>query len=155
RRAEAEIQAQRTELAHVTRVSTLGQLASALAHELNQPLGAILRNAEAAELFLQREKPELEEIRAILTDIRKDNQRAAGVIERMRSLLRRRRLESTRLDLGELLEETIAIARPDAASKQVRLTLDVSAHLPQIKGDRIHLQQVLLNLLLNGMDAVS
>src|SRR5205807_973402 len=91
RRAEAEIQAQRTELAHVARVSTMGQLASALAHELNQPLGAILRNAEAAELFLQRENPDLAEIRAILIDIRKDDQRAGGVIERMRSLLKRRR----------------------------------------------------------------
>lgn len=155
RRAEAEIQAQRAELAHVTRVSTMGQLASALAHELNQPLGAILRNAEAAELFLQRDKPDLEEIGAILADIRKDNQRAGGVIERMRSLLKRRRLESSALNLSELLEETIALARPDAALKQVRLTLDLPAHVPEVKGDRIHLQQVLLNLLLNGMDAVS
>ena len=155
RRAEAEIQAQRTELAHVTRVSTMGQLASALAHELNQPLGAILRNAEAAELFLKREKPELEEIRAILADIRKDNQRAGNVIERMRSLLKRRRLESSALNLDELLQETLALARPDASLKQVRLTLDLPQHLPQIKGDRIHLQQVLLNLLLNGMDAMN
>lgn len=155
RRAEAEIQAHRTELAHVARVSTMGQLASALAHELNQPLGAILRNAEAAELFLQREKPDLNEIRAILADIRKDNQRAGGVIERMRSLLKRRTLESTVLNLVELLEETVALARPDAAAKQVRLTVDLPAHLPEVMGDRVHLQQVLLNLLLNGMDAIT
>ncbi len=155
RRAEAELQAQRAELAHVTRVSTMGQLASALAHELNQPLAAILRNAEAAELFLKRENPDLEEIRAILADIRKDDQRAGDVIERMRSFLKRRRLQSSTLNLSELLEETVALARPDAATKQVRLTLDLPAHLPQIKGDRIHLQQVLLNLLLNGMDALS
>ena len=85
----------------------MGQLTTALAHELNQPLGAILRNAEAAEIFLQNEKPDLEEIRAILADIRKDDQRAGSVIERMRSLLRRRGLDSKPLDLGELLTETV------------------------------------------------
>src|SRR5206468_3652066 len=86
RRAEAEILRQRDELAHVTRVSTMGQLASSLAHEINQPLGAILRNTEAAELFLEHDKPDLTELKAILTDIRKDDQRAGGVIEKMRSL---------------------------------------------------------------------
>ena len=107
RHAEAEILKQRTELAHATRVSTLGQLAAALTHELNQPLGAILRNAEAAEIFLQKENPDLAEIRAILADIRKDDQRAGNVIERMRSLLKRRNVELKPLDLGELLAETL------------------------------------------------
>ena len=93
RRAEAEILNQRVELAHVTRVSTMGQLASALAHELNQPLGAILRNAEAAEILLQKEKPDLEEIQAILEDIRNDDQRAGSVIDRVRSFLKHRSLE--------------------------------------------------------------
>ena len=83
-------------------MSTIGQLTSALAHELNQPLGAILRNAEAAEIFLQKEKPDLEEIRAILADIRRDDLRAGRVIDRMRSLLKRRRHESKTLDFGEI-----------------------------------------------------
>lgn len=155
RQAEAEINRQRTELAHVSRVSTMGQLASALAHELNQPLGAILRNAEAAELFLQKAKPDLEEIRAILADIRKDDQRAGSVIERMRSLLKRRDLASNPLDLGELIEETVALAWSDALTRQVDLTMQVSARLPVVQGDRVHLQQVLLNLILNGMDAMA
>jgi signal transduction histidine kinase len=154
-RAEAEIQRQRTELAHVARVSTMGHLASALAHEINQPLGAILRNAEAAELFLQREKPDLDELRAIVSDIRKDDQRAGGVIDRMRSLLQRRSLESSPLDVRELLEETVAIARPDARARSVRLSLELPARLPAVRGDRVHLQQVLLNLILNAMDAMA
>jgi signal transduction histidine kinase len=155
RRAEAEIMNQRTELAHVARVSTMGQMTSALAHELNQPLGAILRNAEAAEMFLQKEKPNLPEIRAILADIRKDDQRAGSVIDRLRSLLTRRELELKPLVLGELLAETITLAQSDARSRHVTLVLDVPAHLPAVRGDRVHLQQVILNLILNGMDAMT
>lgn len=154
-RAEAEILKQRTELAHVARISTMGQLTTALAHELNQPLGAILRNAEAAEIFLQNEKPDLEEIRAILADIRKDDQRAGSVIERMRSLLRRRGLDSKPLDLVELLTETVALARSDARARRVNVTLKMPGKLPSVRGDRVHLQQVLLNLMLNGMDAMA
>jgi signal transduction histidine kinase len=154
-RAEAEIMNQRTELAHVARVSTMGQLTSALAHELSQPLGAILRNAEAAEIFLQKEKPDLEEIRAILSDIRKDDQRAGSVIDRMRSLLKRRSLELKPLDLGDLLVETITLIQSDASTRRVNVTLQVPAKLPAVRGDRVHLQQVLLNLILNGMDAMA
>jgi signal transduction histidine kinase len=155
RRAEAEILNQRTELAHVSRVSTMGQLTSALAHELNQPLGAILRNAEAAEIFLQKENPDMEEIRAILADIRKDDQRAGSVIERMRALLKRRSIELKSLDFGELLAETISLAESDARARQVNLILQMPPGLPAVRGDRVHLQQVLLNLILNGMDAMA
>ena len=155
RRAEAEILRQRDELAHVTRVSTMGQLASSLAHEINQPLGAILRNAEAAELFLQREKPDLVELKAILADIRKDDQRAGGVIEKMRSLLKRQGLQSEQVDVRELLDDTVALALPDARARQVRLILETPPKLPQIRGDRVHLQQVLLNLIINAMDALN
>ena len=155
RRYEAEILKQRMELAHVMRVSTIGQLTTALAHELNQPLGAILRNAEAAEMFLQKEKPDLEEIRAILADIRKDDQRAGNVIDRLRSLLKRRSLESKSLDLCELLTETIALAKSDAHARRINVTLQMPAKLPAVRGDRVHLQQVLLNLMLNGMDAMA
>lgn len=155
RKAELEIRQQRNELAHVTRVSTMGQMSSAFAHELNQPLGAILRNTEAAEIFLQQEKPDLEELRAILADIRKDDQRAGRVIDRMRTLLKRHSMESSRLDLRELLAETVALARPDALARQTTITLEVPANLPVVSGDWVHLQQVILNLLLNGVDAMS
>lgn len=154
RRAEMMLLNQRTELAHVSRVSTMGQLASSLAHELNQPLGAILRNAEAGELFLQKENPDLDEIRAILADIRKDDQRAGNVITRMRSLLKRHSLESDPLDLHGLIEETVTLARSDAASRRIHLSMRLAPDLPLVLGDRVHLQQVLLNLMLNGMDAM-
>jgi signal transduction histidine kinase len=155
RRAEAEILRQRTELAHVTRVSTVGQLASALTHELNQPLGAILRNAEAAEILLQGGQPDLEEVRAILADIRKDDKRAGDVIDRMRTLFRRRMLESGSLDLRELVGDTAALARPDAVSRRVKLTVQLPPQLPAAQGDRVYVQQVLLNLVLNGLDALN
>ena len=155
RRAEAEILHQRTELAHVTRVSTMGQLASALTHELNQPLGAILRNTEAAEVYLQKAPPDLPEVRAILADIRRDDQRAGSVIDRMRSLFKKRSLELKTLDLGGLLAETVALARPDARVRRVVLSLQVPFRLPAVRGDRVHLQQVMLNLILNGMDAMA
>lgn len=154
-RAEAQIERQRTELAHVSRVSTMGQLASALTHELNQPLGAILRNAEAAEIFLQNNPPDLEEIRAILTDIRRDDKRAGNVIDRMRALYKRRSLVLNPLDLREIVEDTLALTRTDAAAREVKLAAHIPAQLPGAQGDRVHLQQVLLNLILNGMDAMT
>jgi len=155
RSAEAEILRQRTELAHVARVSTMGQLASALTHELNQPLGAILRNAEAAEIFLQSKEPDLEEVRAILADIRRDDKRAVNVIGRMRSLYKRRNLTLGSLDLRELVDDTIALAQTDIQQRQVKIALHLPSHLPPAQGDRVHLQQVLLNLILNGMDAMN
>jgi signal transduction histidine kinase len=154
RRAESEILLQRTELAHVARISTMGQLASALTHELNQPLGAILKNTEAAEIFLQNNPPNLEEVRAILTDIRRDDRRAGRVIDRMRALYKRRSLALDRLNLRDLLEDTVAMTRPDADARQIKVTVEMPPHLPEAQGDRVHLQQVLLNLILNGMDAM-
>lgn len=153
--AQAQIERQRTELAHVSRVSTMGQLASALTHELNQPLGAILRNAEAAELFLQNNPPNLEEVRAILTDIRRDDKRAGNVIDRMRSLYQRRSLVLGPLDLCELVTDTVALTQTDAAARHVKVHWETPPQLPPANGDRVHLQQVLLNLILNGMDAMT
>ena len=112
----------------------MGQLASSLAHEINQPLGAILRNTEAAELFLQHDKPDLAELKAILADIRKDDQRAGGVIEKMRSLLKRQALELERVNVRELLDETVAIALPDARARHVRLILEAPPKLPGSAG---------------------
>jgi signal transduction histidine kinase len=132
----------------------MGQLASSLAHELNQPLGAILRNAEAAELILQSNPPDLEEIRAILADICKDDQRAGAVIDRTRAMLARRPLASTVLTVDELVEAVMTLTRPDAASRGFRVQVELGPHLPSLHGDHVQLQQVLLNLILNGMDAM-
>ena len=154
KQAEQETQNLREEIAHLDRVSMLGQLASALAHEINQPLGAILRNAEAAELFLQHESPDLEEVRAILADIRKDDQRAGSVIERMRRLLKGHNLDKRTIPVGELVGDVVALVRADAAERHVKLDVAVAADLPPVLGDRVHLQQVLLNLIVNGLDAL-
>ncbi|MGA2502126.1 MAG: ATP-binding protein, partial [Tepidisphaeraceae bacterium] len=155
KQSEQEIARQRSELAHIARVFTMSQLTSSLAHELNQPLGAILRNAEAAELLLQDPSPDLGEVRAILADICKDDQRAGNVIDRLRSLLKRRSMESEPLDVGRLADEVRMLVRSDAASRHVRLEMNVPPDLPPVRGDRVHLQQVLLNLIINAMDAVS
>ncbi|HME05793.1 MAG TPA: ATP-binding protein, partial [Bryobacteraceae bacterium] len=155
KQAEQETLLLRQEIAHVGRVTMLGQLASSLAHELNQPLGAILRNAEAAELFLQTDQPDLEEVRAIVADIRKDDQRAGDVIDRLRALLKRRQLDPRPLLLSELVDEVLTLTRADSTTRRVGVEIDVPRDLPLVRGDRIHLQQVLLNLLLNGMDALT
>ena len=143
------------QLAHASRVSTIGQFTAGLAHELNQPLGAILRNAEAAELFLQSPTPDLEELRAIVQDIRKDEQRACDVIDRLRSFLKRGDLNSGPVAVRELLEEAAALTRADAASRGVVLEIAAAPGLPVVSGDRVHLQQVLVNLVLNGMEAMN
>jgi two-component system sensor kinase FixL len=154
RQAELETQLLRQQVAHVGRVSMMGQLAAALAHEINQPLGAILRNAEAAELFMQDASPDLDEIRAIIVDIRKDDQRAGAVIDRMRGLLKRQSLNTRALHVGELIGDVRALVRADAAARRLKLDVNVPSDLPPVRGDRVHLQQVLLNLILNGMDPI-
>jgi len=154
-RIEGEARRLRDELAHVARVSTLGELSGSLAHELNQPLGAILRNAEAAKMLLDRPPPDLEELRAIVADIRADDQRAAAIIERMRSLLKRNSLELQAVSLQSLVQEVLALVRSDAAARRVVLDYALPEELPPVAADRVQLSQVLLNLLVNGIDAVS
>ena len=149
-----EAQVLRAEIAHAGRVTLIGQLASGLAHEINQPLAAILRNAEAAEMYLQRPSPDLQEIRAILADIRADDERAGQVIDRMRRLLKRHTLETRRLDLRSLVDEVAALVRVDAAARDVKLDVNVPGDMPAVRADPVHIQQVLLNLVLNGMDAL-
>lgn len=155
KRAEQEALQQRIELAHLSRVTMIGELSSSLAHELNQPLGAILRNTEAAELFLQKPSPDLEELRAILKDIRNDDQRAGAVIDRMRSMLKQRDIQFTVLDLNVMAAEVISLVRSDVDSRKVHLIFEPASSSPLVRGDRVQLQQVLLNLLLNAMDAVN
>ena len=154
KQAEDELQEHRNELAHISRVSALGQLSSSLAHEINQPLGAILRNAEAAELFLKQTPPDLDELLAIITDIRKDEQRAASVIERMRLLLKRRELQFEILVVEELIAQVIKLLNAEIQSRHATLQIEVPGELPKIVGDRVHLQQVILNLVLNSLDAM-
>jgi PAS domain S-box-containing protein len=151
---ELELRRQRAELAHVARVSLMGELAASLAHELNQPLTAILSNAQAALRFMSGKQVDLEEVREILEDIVKDNSRAGEVIRRMRALVKKEELEFQTLDLRSLIADVVLLVHSDAVLQNVRISLDLPDSLPSIQGDRVQLQQVLLNLLLNAFDAM-
>lgn len=152
--AEEEAERLRRELVHAGRVAALGQLSSSLAHELNQPLGAILRNAEAAEIYLDATPPDLQEVRAILADIREDDQRAGGVIDGIRGLLRRHPVEFSSIEPAGMAERMMTLIRPDAQSRRIEVSSEVAPGLPAIHGNSVQLQQVLLNLLINGMEAM-
>jgi signal transduction histidine kinase len=154
RRAQLESEELRRELALAGRVSLLGLLASALAHELSQPLGAILRNAETAEILLREPAPDIEELRAIVTDVLHDDRRAAAVIDRLRALLKRRSVELHPIALDAMVQDVIALVRASASARHTALDCVVAANLPTAAGDRVHLSQVLLNLIVNGMDAM-
>ena len=154
RRGDAEVRQLREELAHVGRVSTIGELTASLAHELGQPLTAILSNAEAAQRLLESHDADLQEVQAILQDIVADDQRACEVIARLRGLLKRGRLERTALDLNEVTREVARLVRGDAIAREASIHLELAPELPPVLGDRVELQQVLLNLILNGLDAM-
>jgi PAS domain S-box-containing protein len=155
RLAVEELQQHREELAHVTRVSTVGELTASVAHELNQPLGAILSNAEAAEIFLTADPPALDEVRDILADIRKDDRRASEVIRRMRSLLRKQELAPKSIEINEAVEEVLKLLSIDASVRKVAMKFEGTVGLPRVWCDLVHLQQVVLNLVVNGMEAMA
>ena len=153
--AEREVGRLRQELAHIGRVSALGELSASLAHELNQPLTAILNNAHVAQQLLDAAVPNVGELREILGDIVADDQRAAKVISRLRALLKKGDLDHVPLDLNEIVREVAELVRSDMVLRHVPLTLDLAPDLPQVRGDRVQLQQVILNLVLNGLEAMS
>jgi len=154
RRAQLELTELREQLAQAERVSVLGQLASALAHELIQPLTATTANVEAAQMELEAEKPDLEELRAILDDVNRDDHRAVDILSRMRQFSQRRAIEMQPLGVEDLVQDAIALVHSEATSKHTLLALVMQPGLPRVLGDRVHLSQVLLNLLMNSIHAV-
>ena len=154
KRAQDELRRNREELAYMTRITTMGELAASLAHELNQPLTAILSNAQAAQRFLSGKPSDIEEVREILHDIVEDNTRAGEVIRRMRALVKKEEFEFSSLDLSEIIREIVLLVHSDAVLHNVSVRLDVDPDLPRARGDKVQLQQVLLNLLLNAFDAM-
>lgn len=152
--AEREELRQRQELAHMTRVATMGELTASLAHEINQPLAAILTNAQAAQRLLANGATDLAEIREILDDIATADQHAGEVIRRMRALLRKGVSEPTVLDVNGLVTEVVGLVRGELILQNVELALDLLPGLPHVHGDRVQLQQVLLNLVVNAVDAM-
>ncbi|WP_426614488.1 sensor histidine kinase [Bradyrhizobium sp. McL0616] len=153
--AEVESRQRLAELAHANRYSAVGELTTSIAHELNQPLGAILTNAETAELMLKGASPDIDEIRLILADIRRDDQRASEVIRRLRSVLKKTPFEITDIELNDTVREAIGLVTAIAGGRRVALSYaPVFADL-HVKGDSVQIQQVVLNLIINAMDAVS
>jgi PAS domain S-box-containing protein len=145
---------QRDELAHLSRVAMLGELSGSLAHELNQPLTAILSNAQAAQRFLAQSPPRLDRLEEILSDIVKSDHRAGAVIQRIRSLLRKESAQRNLLDINDVVEETLRLLRSDLLNRRVAVRADLGEGLPAVSGDRNQLQQVLLNFMMNGCDAM-
>ena len=154
RRREREAAEQRDELAHLSRVAMLGELSGALAHEINQPLSAILSNAQAAQRLLRHDPPELAEIDEILADIVADDRRAGDVILRLRKWLRKEHVEHESLSVNGIVLDTLHLVRADLLHRGVDVHLELAGELPRVSGDRVQLQQVLLNLVMNGCDAM-
>jgi signal transduction histidine kinase len=162
RRQMAEVQARQrmAELAHVNRFSTAGELTASIAHEINQPLGSILTNAETAQAILKSqspdiaERPDIIELKDIVNDILQEDRRATEVIRRMRSLLKKAPFELKNLDLNDLARETVEFLSTLAIGRKVELVSVITPNALPILGDRIQLQQVILNLVVNGIDAM-
>ena len=155
RQSDMELQQLRQDLAHVGRVSTVGELTASLAHELNQPLTAILSNAEAAQDVLDVTPTNLPELREILADIVDDDRRAVEVIHRLRGLLKKGQLELAPLDANEVVREVARLVGGDAVLRDVLVRLELADRLPPAHGDRVQVQQVILNLILNGLQAMA
>ncbi|WP_342804265.1 HAMP domain-containing sensor histidine kinase [Bradyrhizobium sp. CSA112] len=142
------------ELAHVNRFSTAGELTASIAHEINQPLGSILTNAETAQAILRSPSPNIAELDEIVTDIVQDDRRATEVIRRMRSLLKKAPFEQKQFDLNEVVQETIRFFASLAVGRKFELVSVITPETLPILGDRIQLQQVILNLVMNGIEAM-
>jgi signal transduction histidine kinase len=157
RRQTAEIKARQhlAELARMNRLSTMGALSASIAHELGQPLGAILRNSEAADLILESRSPNLKELKGILNDIRRDDQRAADVIARLRRLLTKTTTPDAHdFNINDTVQDVFALLSAEAATRKIALSTSLTHRNPRVSGDRIQIEQVILNLMMNAMDAI-
>jgi len=153
--AELESRHRMTELAHVNRQATAGEMSSSITHELNQPLGTILTNTETAQLILNSPSPDLSEIKEILADIRRDDLRASEVIRRMRSFLLRAPFEAKNIDINDTMRQVFDFLSVQASARNVAMYLNPSPSPLWVNGDPVQLQQVILNLVVNSMDAMA
>jgi signal transduction histidine kinase len=154
RLAEAESQARLSAMAHMNRSVAMGGLAASIAHELNQPLGAIYNNAGAAEILIKTDPPNLNEVAEILNDIKLDDKRASEVLVRIRHMLRKTAADVEEFDLSEAIGETMKMLAAEASAKGVSLSTELEPGLSQVRADRVQVQQVILNLALNAMEAM-
>jgi signal transduction histidine kinase len=154
RLAEAEVRKSLSEVAHMNRRVSMGELSASIAHELNQPLGAIRNNAGTAEILIKAQPPRLEEVAEILADIKRDDQRASDIIARIRSLLRKSDFQVREMDLNEAIEQIVKLLAGEASARGVFIQAELAPGLPKVRADNVQLQQVILNLALNGMEAM-
>jgi C4-dicarboxylate-specific signal transduction histidine kinase len=152
--AEEALRKAQTDLAHVARVMTLGELTASIAHEVNQPLAAVTTNANACLRWLARDPPDLEEARGCLRRIIRDGNRAGDVIARLRALVKKSAPAKAPLDFNDMFEEVLAMIDPEARRHRVAVWTDLAAGLPLVRGDRLQVQQVLLNLVMNSIEAM-
>ena len=145
----------RRQVIHLTRVSTLGELSGAVAHELNQPLTAILSNAQAGQRLISRNAASTDEISSIFEDIIEDDRRAGAVLTRLRNLIRNEHVEFSEIDLNEVVGEVSRLVHSELIERRVEIVIDCTAALPLVRGDRIQIQQVLINLVRNACDAMA
>jgi C4-dicarboxylate-specific signal transduction histidine kinase len=143
-----------TDLAHVNRVTTMGELTASLAHEVNQPIAAAITNANTCMRWLSADTPNLEEARAAAMRIVKDGTRAAEIIKRVRLLFKKGSPERELVDLNEVVRDMIVLLRSEATRYSISVRTKLAADLPEVVGDRVQLQQVLMNLMINGIDAM-
>lgn len=154
KQAEAALHLAQAELAHISRLTTMGELVASIAHEVNQPLGAIVTNGHASLRLLSRDLPDLEKSREVINRMINDGMRASEVIRRIRELVTKTPTEMIPLNLNEIITEVMALAQRDIDASKVNLSADLTPMLPEVIGDRVQLQQVLLNLIFNARDAM-
>jgi signal transduction histidine kinase len=155
KQSRAEAQQHREELAHLSRAATLSTLSGSLAHELSQPLSSMLSNAQAGLRFLAQEPPAVDEIKEILASIVSEDRRAGQIIDRLRMMLKRGEVDRQLVVVNDALEELLRIARHDLMARRIRVEVDAAERLPRVMTDRVQLQQVLLNLIVNAGDAMA
>ena len=153
--AQEALRRAQAELAHVNRVMTLGELTASIAHEVNQPLAGIVTNGAASLRWLNRKPPELDEARGAVQSMIDDGMRASEVIKRIRALSKKAELQKLRLDVNDLIDDVVRLVERELLDHLVSLRLEVAAALPAVLGDRVQLQQVIINLVMNGMEAMA
>jgi len=155
KRAHEELQKTQSELAHLSRLTTMGELASSIAHEINQPIGAIVTNSNAVVRWLGQTRPDLKSAEEAMDWIVRDANRAAQVIGRIRELLRKNPTAMVTLDVNEVIREVLLVTRPETDRRRTTVVTELADNLPHVLGDRVQLQQVLLNLVMNSLDAMT
>ncbi|WNC95076.1 AAA family ATPase [Paraburkholderia sp. FT54] len=155
KRAEEQLQALQVELAHATRVTTLGELSASIAHEVGQPLGAIVTSGEACLRWLGHKEPQPEEVRACVQHMIGEGRRASEIVRRIRTLTRKATPHKTQLQLNDVINDVVALVQREVLNHRVSLRLELASGLPPLLGDRVQLQQVLINLVINGIQAMT